>query len=291
MNMKYKRIKQWTFQDIRQDYSERDSMFYALSVGMGAFPLEDSQRAFVYEGKGALQALPSQAVVLAAPKFWMRNPITGIDWRQVIPVEQRLMVHRALPAAGSVIGRTKIAAVIDKGKEAGLLVAVERKLYDAYTDEKLATVYQVKLCRGNGGVGGADMPLAELPAVPSRAPDICWPVTVSSRAALLYRLNGDANPLHADPDVAWAAGFQQPTLHGLCLYGMATHILLKHFCAYDASRLTQLSVRFTAPVYPGDKLVFDLWRNELGYVAFQARATERNITVLSHGEAEFRIQC
>lgn len=287
--MAYKRIKQWTFQDIRQDYTERDSMFYALSVGLGALPLEDRQRAFVYEGKGALQVLPSLAVVLAAPTCWMRNPMTGIDWRHVVPVEQRLIMHRALPAAGSVVGRTHIAAVIDKGKDVGLLVAVERKLYDAFTDEKLATVYQVKLCKGNGGYGGVDVPLAELPAVPNRAPDQCWPVTVSSRAALLYRLNGDANPLHADPDVARAAGFHKPTLQGLCLYGMAANTVLKHFCAYDASRLTLLSVRFAAAVYPGDKLMFDFWLNGQGSVAFQARAIERNITVLSHGVAEFGI--
>ncbi|HEY9269435.1 MaoC family dehydratase, partial [Achromobacter sp.] len=124
-----------------------------------------------------------------------------------------------------------------------------------------------------------------LPAVPGGKPDLQCELRVPPSAALLYRLNADRNPLHADPEVARQAGYPRPILHGLCSYGVAAHAIVKSCCGYDASCLTSLNTRFSAPVYPGETLQCDMWRMPDGQIRFQVRARERDLVVMSHGTA------
>ncbi len=286
MALDYARIKHWAFPEIRQSYAAKDSIFYALGLGLGEDPVDARQLRYVYED--GLKAFPTQAVVLAYPGFWMQNPETGIDWVKVVHGEQRLRLHRPLPAAGTVRARAHVSHVVDKGAGKGALVITERTLVDDATGEALATLAQTTFCRADGGFGQGDTPPELLPAVPERAPDAVREIAILPQAALLYRLNADPNPLHADPAVARAAGFERPILHGLCTYGVAARALLDAFAGGDGDRLAELNVRFSRPVFPGETLQVRMWREADGRVRFDARIPARDVTVLSHGVAELR---
>lgn len=295
MAIDYKHLKQRPFPSVRQHCSERDTMLYALSLGLGQDPVDALALPFVYEGmEGGLHALPTQAVVLGYPGFWAREPDTGIDWVKVLHGEQRVRWHRPLPASGDVVGHNRVTHLTDKGADKGTLMVTETQLEDA-AGELLATVQRVSFLRGDGGYseqgGGqpSDEPLPALQPTPSdRAPDFTDTQTIRPEAALLYRLMGDYNPLHADPAVATQAGFERPILHGLASYGLLGWTVLRHCTGGDPTRLKALDVRFSAPVYPGETLVTEIWRVPGNNRQFQlrARVAERDIVVLSHGLAE-----
>ncbi|WP_028356705.1 MaoC/PaaZ C-terminal domain-containing protein [Bordetella petrii] len=280
--MDYDTIKNWRFEDIRHRYDDKDTMLYALGIGLGQDPLDAGQLRYVYEQD--LRAFPTLATVLAHPGFWMNDPRAGIDWVRLVHGEQRLALHAPLPASGTVIGKSRITHVIDKGADKGALVVTERKLHDE-SGACLATLRQTTFCRGDGGLARSDDSPEPLAPAPTRAPDRQCSLAVAPNAALLYRLNADRNPLHADPEVARRAGYPQPILHGLCTYGMAAHAIVKTWCDYDAARLTSLDARFSAPVYPGETLQFDMWRGADGALQFIVRAPARDVVVMSHGAA------
>lgn len=286
MPIDYQRIKNWKFEDTRQRYTEKDVMFYALSIGVGHDPLDEEQLRFVYEKN--LKVFPTIGSVLAQPGFWMQNPDTGITWVKLVHGEQRMRFHKPFPVSGEVVGRCRVSHVIDKGANKGAIVVTEKQLFDAADDSLLASIEQLTFCRADGGFGVSDPGPEALPRVPERAPDHRCSLPTRAEAALYYRLNADPNPLHVEPAVAAAAGYPKPILHGLCTYGVAAHAVLKTLCAYDPSRLVRFDVRFSAPVYPGETLEVEMWEGEDGFVQFQARVTERDIVVLSNGVAGIR---
>ncbi|NYT78219.1 MaoC family dehydratase N-terminal domain-containing protein [Alcaligenaceae bacterium] len=286
MPLDYKLIKDWQFDDVRQSYTEKDSILYALSIGLGFDPLDPLQLPYVYEAN--LQVFPTMAAVLGYPGFWMQDPKAGITWVKLVHGEQRMAFHKPFPVAGEVIGRSRITHVIDKGADKGALVVAERKIYNAADESLLATVEQTTFCRADGGFGQGDTPPHALPKVPDTQPDYVCSLATLPQAALLYRLNADPNPLHVDPQVAIKAGYPKPILHGLCTYGVAAHAIVKTLCDYDASRLTRLDTRFSSPVYPGETLVVEMWQAEGGRVQFQAKVAERDVVVLSNGVAEVK---
>ncbi|WP_454733870.1 MULTISPECIES: MaoC/PaaZ C-terminal domain-containing protein [Cupriavidus] len=290
MPLDYQRIKHWDFPEVVQTYGEKDSILYALGLGLGEQPDDPRQLRYVYEAR--LKAFPTQAVVLAYPGFWMQDPRSGIDWVRIVHGEQRLRLHRPLPAAGTVRARARISHVIDKGADKGALVIIERTLVDDASGAELATVTHTTFCRADGGFGQGDAPPEPLPAAPARAPDAVRSLAILPQAALLYRLNADPNPLHADPEVARAAGFDKPILHGLCTYGVAARALVDTFADGDGDRLLELNVRFSRPVFPGETLAVRMWRDGshdgAQRVLFDARIAARDVTVLSNGVAEFR---
>ncbi|WP_448507169.1 MaoC/PaaZ C-terminal domain-containing protein [Immundisolibacter sp.] len=283
MAIDYQRLLDWPVPEVRQTYTVRDSQLYALAVGLGTDPLDTRQLPFVYEQNP--QALPMQAVVLGYPGFWMKDPATGVDWVRLVHAEQGLRLHRPLPASGDVIGRTRVVGINDKGPGKGAIVYSQRTLHDAASGELIATLDSSTFCRGDGGCGGIDAPPMRLAPTPERAPDAVCELPTLPQQALLYRLCGDFNPLHADPDVARAAGFERPILHGLCTFAVAGHAVLRTLCDYDPARLTGLQVRFCAPVYPGETLRTEIWC-EAAAVALRTLAVERNLVVLSHGRAQ-----
>lgn len=285
MPANYEKVLNLHIPDSRQNYSERDVMRYALSLGLGADPTDVAQLSFVYEKN--LQTLPTMGVVLAHPGFWARDLDTGIDWMKIVHAEQGLILHRPLSPAADVIGRSRIVDIVDKGEGKGALVYYERRIFDAKTDELLCTSTQTVFCRGDGGIGGPQRSAPAPHAIPDRAPDVECELPTLPQTALLYRLNGDMNPLHADPEIAKKAGFERPILHGLATFGIAGIALLKGVCDYDAARIAEIHARFTAPVFPGETLRVDLWKNG-DEVSFTVTAVERNVVAINNGRALIR---
>lgn len=296
MAINYQYLKARAFAPVHQHYTERDTSLYALSLGLGTDPLNAAALPYVYEGTpGGLRTLPTQAVVLGYPGFWARESDTGIDWVRLVHGEQRMRWHRPLPASGEVRGLSRITHLTDKGEGKGAVLVTERRLENA-AGELLASMEQVTMLRGDGGYSQAgagqpsDVPLTALTPTPDdRAPDYTDTQTIRPEAALLYRLMGDYNPLHADPAVARQAGFARPILHGLASYGLVAWAVMRQCADGEPARLKALDIRFAAPVYPGDTLVKEIWRTPgaPGQVQVRARVPEQNNkVVLSHGYAE-----
>jgi acyl dehydratase len=226
--------------------------------------------------------------VLAVPAPWLHRRETGITWKQVVLGEQGLQLHRIVPVRGSVRGETRVEDIVDKGAGKGALIYIRRAVYDVANGELVATVQQTLYCRADGGFGGPARQARPLHQLPDRTPDFVCDLPTSLRAALIYRLSGDMNPLHVDPAVARAAKFPRPILHGLCSFGVAAHAILRSVLNYDAARLLSLKVRFSSPVFPGETLRTEVWRDSTGQVSFRCRVTERDVVVLDNGLAELR---
>lgn len=267
-----------------QTYTVKDTLLYALGVGLGADPLDDRQLRYVYEENPGFQTLPTLSLVLAYPGFWMRDPQYGFTWQKVLHAEESLDVHTPLPPAGTIHGRTVVEDVVDRGADKGCFVYLRKDLTDASGQTLYATVRSNTLARADGGFGGTSASKPAMPAPPERAADTVCDLPTSARAALLYRLTGDMNPLHADPAVAQGAGFPCPILHGRCTLGIAMHALLKSCCDYDARRMRTLAVRFSSPFLPGETLRTEIWRDgEMAY--FRSTSIERNVVVINNGSA------
>jgi acyl dehydratase len=271
--------------EAEHSYSDKDTILYALGVGVGIDPLDAQQLDFVYEKN--LKALPSFCCVLGYPGFWIRNLDTGIDWVRIVNGEQGFRLHAPLKPRGTVIGRTRIVDLIDKGEGKGALVYTEREVTDKASGELIATVTQTTFCRADGGFGG---PAKEQPAphaIPERAPDLVCDLSTRPEQALIYRLSADLNPLHVDPEVAKAAGFPRPILHGLGTFGVVGHALLKSLCGYDPANFVAMSGRFSAPVFPGETIRTEIWRDGAA-VSFRATVVERNVVAMNNGRAEIK---
>jgi acyl dehydratase len=287
MAIDYHQLKNWPVPDVEQAYTEKDTILYALGLGFGMDPLDAQQLRFVYEEN--LVSMPTMAVVLGFPGFWMRHPDTGLDWTRLLHGEQRLKLHAPLPASGRVTGRSRVKSITDKGVGKGAVVVVERTITDSAAGTLLATIEQVTFCRGDGGYSATGQPsdVVATPAhpIPERAPDAVCTLATRPEAALIYRLSADPNPLHVDPETARRAGFERPILHGLAVYGVVAHALVKTWCAYEPARLKALNVRFSSPVYPGETIRTEMWK-EGESVLFRAFVAERNVLVLSNGIAD-----
>jgi acyl dehydratase len=268
----------------KQTLTRRDCMLYALGVGVGGNPTNVDELRFVYEPE--LRAMPSMANVLAHPGFWMKAAETGMDWRLILHGEQKFTIHKPLPVEGTLVGHTKVKAIFDRGEGRGANVYLERRVVNEDSGDPVCTLMQTTICRGDGGCGSIGEVDRTRRAIPVRAPDYVCDLATLPQAALLYRLNGDYNPLHADPEVARTAGYDRPILHGLCTFGVASHAILKSCCDYDPDRIRSTSVRFTAPVFPGETIRTEMW-NSNGGLSFRSRALERDAMVLGSGWVEF----
>jgi acyl dehydratase len=283
MPIVYEKLLALNIPPVEHNYGWKDCVLYALGLGLGYDPLNESELAFVYEKN--LKALPTFALVQGYSPYWLRNPESGVNWTKVVHGEQGFVLHKPVAPQGSVIGQTRIVEVIDKGEGKGALVFSERKITDKETGELLAVLSQTTFCRADGGFGG---PPREAPVphpIPDRAPDVVCDLPTRPEIALIYRLSGDVNPLHCDPEFAKAAGFPRPILHGLATFGIAGHALLKSVCGYDPARLTAMKGRFSAPVFPGETIRTEIWRDG-NLVSFRARVVEREAVAINNGRAE-----
>lgn len=282
--MNLQQIRDLQIAPIVQTYDKRDTILYALGLGYGADPLDEDELPFVYEG--ALRALPSFSSILCRPGFWAQNPEFGIDWVNILHAEQGFRMHRPLPPTGSIRGEYCVTGVEDKGEGRGALLHQRNVLFDADTGEKLATVHSTVFMRGDGGQGGFGELAAATTPIPKKMADRVVDIPTLARQALIYRLSGDWNPLHADPVIAKKAGFDRPILHGLCTNGIACRAILAAYCDNDPSRFQSMFVRFSKPVIPGETIRFE-FHEEPGRVRFRAIALERAAVVLDRCHAEY----
>jgi acyl dehydratase len=286
MAINYEKLLNIKIPDAEHSYGPKDCMLYALGLGFGYDPTDENQLAFVYEKN--LKALPTMAAVIGYPGFWVKELDTGIDWVKVVAGEYAITLHRTLAPSGSVISRSRVKEIVDKGPGKGAVLYVERTIDDKATGEKIATILQTTFCRGDGGFGGPPRQQPPVHPIPERAPDVVCDLPTRPEMALIYRLSADPNPLHADPAVAKAAGFPRPILHGLATYGVACHALLKTFAGYDPAKLTAIAGRFSAPVFPGETIRTEMWRDR-SVVSFRARVVERDVVALNNGRAEIAL--
>ena len=284
--MDYATVKQREFPDVVQTFDERDTILYALGVGYGYDPTDERQLRFVLERN--LVAAPTMASVLGFPGLWMSEPDSTIDYTNVVHGQQAVKLHAPMPTAGTVVGRTRVTDIVDKGAERGAIVYSERMIADQ-AGRTLATVSQANFCRGDGGLSTSDPEPEAPPSVPDGAPDAVCELPTVAQAALIYRLSGDRNPLHAEPATAARSGFPRPILHGLATYGVVGHAILRTWCDYDPSRLRGIACRFTAPVFPGETIRTEMWLRE-ARVHFRSRVVERNAIVLDRGVVDMVVQ-
>ena len=193
MAFDYDSIKNRHFEDVEQTYTVRDSIIYALGLGFGHDPLDESQLPYLFE-EADFAAVPTFSVVLASPGFWAREPDTGIVWQKVLHGEQKIVIHKTLPPAATVIGKTSVSEVLDKGADKGALIYVDRDIYDKANGDHLATLTSTTFARGNGGFGGASGPQPQPHVLPEREPDTVCDLPSHASAALLYRLSGTSIP-------------------------------------------------------------------------------------------------
>jgi acyl dehydratase len=261
-------------------YRDRETMLYALGVGMGAAPFDERELAFVYEN--GLKAMPTLATVAA----WGAGDFasTGVNYLKVVHGEQRLTLHRPMPAGCEILADWRISECVDKGPDKGAVLYSETVLTDKTNGEKLVTLLSTIFARGDGGFGGPSSGGPPLHQVPARAPDAECALPTRPDQALLYRLSGDRNPLHADPRIARMAGFDRPILHGLCTYGVCCRAVLRTCADYDPSRIKAFDARFSTPVYPGETIVTHMWKDG-STVSFEAKVAERDVKVVTNGRA------
>lgn len=269
--------------DIEQSYSEKDAMLYALGIGLGHDPVDARELAFVYEKN--LKVLPTFPVVLGFRPFLLRDIDAGVNFEMTVHGEEHLALHRPLSTSGTVVARHRIIDVIDKGASKGALLLLERAIFDKASGAAIATMRETVFCRADGGFGGALRPSPPVHPIPERAPDLICDLPTRPEMALIYRLSADVNPLHADPEVAREAGFPRPILQGLGTFGVAGHALLRSLCDYDPARLRSIAGRFSAPVFPGETIRTEIWRDG-DIVSFRARVVERDVVAIGNGRAE-----
>jgi acyl dehydratase len=279
----HEKLINWKIPEVEQQLTKRDTMLYALGVGLGADPCDEAQLKFVYEEK--LQALPTMAIVLGYPGPWHAHPDTGITRSHVVHGEQGFTIHKPLPVEGTIVGLTKVSNVLDKGAGKGALLLTECEVRDKASGEVLCTLTSTTFARADGGFGGPAGPAKQQHAIPARAADMVCDLPTLPQAALIYRLSGDYNPLHADPAYAKKAGYNMPILHGRCTFSVAGHALLKTCCDYDPARFKSMEGRFSSPVYPGETIRTEMWRDG-NIVSFRSSVPARSVTVLNNGRAE-----
>jgi acyl dehydratase len=273
------------FPPLEQSYSAKDTILYALGVGVGADPLNTKELPFVYE-KG-LRIIPSQAAVIGYPGAWLMDRELEIDFVKLLHGEQSIVFERPLEPAATVRAEYEVLGVDDKGSGKGAVISFEKRILDANSGAIICRVRSTYFLRGDGGCGSWKEPATVPSALPDRAPDRVIDVPTIPRQALIYRLNGDYNPIHIDPDMAAKAGFAKPILHGLCTFGIACFGLVQHLCGGDPARLAEIFVRFSRPVYPGDTIRVELFE-EAGAWRFRARVLEREEVVLDRGLARIK---
>lgn len=267
--------------DQAYSYTERDTILYALGVGLGSDPLDEAQLRFVYEKQ--LQPLPTLPAVLGATRI--RDLPLGIDYLKAVHGEQSLRLHRLPPVAGTTLTTSRVLSVSDKGPDKGAVIVLQREVTDTATGERIATLEMSLFCRGDGGIGSWGQPPAPPRKVPERAPDAVCLVSTVPQAALIYRLSGDLNPLHVEPSLARKAGFERPILHGMCTYGIVGYALTKTLAEGDPARVRSLSGRFSAPLFPGEEVQVEMWREADGF-ALRATVPGRAVKVFDSAFAE-----
>ena len=272
----------------RNQWTDRDTMLYALGVGAGTEDLP-----FTTDNSHDIpqQVLPTFAVI-CCPAFGAATKVGSFNWGMLLHGSQAIRLHAPLPASGELSVVSEVADIQDKGEGKNAIIVMRGRGTDPATGELIAETLSTAVIRGEGGFGGQPGQRPVAPEFPDREPDARIAMETRPDQALIYRLSGDRNPLHSDPWFARElAGFDRPILHGLCTYGFAGRALLSALAGNDAAKLTAVSARFSAPVFPGETLTTSIWRTEPGRAVFSTEASGPDGSnariVLDDGSAEY----
>jgi len=264
-----------------------DVILYHLGLGAGVPPVDPGELSYTYEGD--LKVLPSFGVIPASPLLFDMLGLPGmdVDLSKLLHGEQEMELHRPLPVDAAVRTSARVSEVVDKGKAA--LVVLETVTRDAASNEPLVTNRFSAFIRGEGGFGRGDgaRSTAPLPTPPARQPDFQVDRQTLPQQALLYRLSGDMNPIHADPEFARKGGFDQPILHGLCSFGMVCKAVVDTVLDGNVGRVGRYRARFAGVVYPGETITVRMW-SDAKAVFVEALCKERGTPVLSNAVIEVR---
>jgi acyl dehydratase len=281
--MNLEALKSYSFAPIEHHLTFRDTIIYALGLGYGFDPVDPAQLQFVYED--GLKAVPSMACIMGYPGFWMREPELEIDWVRLLHGEHYYEIVEPLPVEGRLTAQHRVVGVDDKGEGRGAVVNYEKELFDD-AGRLLARVRQSNFLRGDGGCGSFGEKAEELPPLPAGPPDVTYELSTSRQIALLYRLSGDYNPVHADPKVAQEAGFHVPWVAGMCSMGLATRAVIERFCDNQPERVKSMFVRFRNVCFPGETMRYEFYLTDTG-ARFRTVCVERDAVILDRGEVRF----
>jgi acyl dehydratase len=280
MAIEYPAILELKRSGMEFSWTDRETMLYALGIGLCADPMDKNELPFVYEAN--LKAVPTLASVVA----WGAQPGNmNINFMMVVDGERTITFHKPMPGAGNIVAESRVVGAWDKGAGKGAVISTETVLREKASGDKLATLLGSLFARGDGGFGGPSEGQPAPHPVPARAPDRTVDIPTTPNQALIYRLSGDRNPLHADPEFAKMAGFPRPILHGMCTYGVTCRAVLQTYAEYDPARFRSHGARFSAPVFPGETITVDLWK-DANVISFEARVKSRNVTVIKNGRTE-----
>ena len=260
---------------LRKSWTSKDALLYAIGVGAGlGDPLRELEFTTEHSEDVEQRVLPTYGVLVSqAPAS---HDLGDFDRALLVHAEQSVELHRPLPVEGAVNARATVAGIYDKGS--GALAVTENRAVDAATGEPLVTARSGVFIRGEGGFGGERGPSQPWPK-PDRDPDHTVVLATRPEQALLYRLSGDRNPLHADPKFAARGGFDRPILHGLCTYGVTGRALLHALCGSDPARFKSMYGRFSKPVFPGDTLTVSIWETGDGAAVFQTAGPDGQVVI------------
>ena len=280
MPINYDEIMSMTSENVEISYSDKDSILYSLGVGLGNDPMNMAELKYVYENSQV--ALPSMAT-----NFQYHSPLllkANINFILVVHGEQKLSFSNPLPVSGDFISNAKVIGCYDKGAGKGAIIDVETTINLKKDNTEICKLVSTTFARGDGGFGGPESPKSEI-FRPEGDPDFVHEIKTKPNQALIFRLSGDYNPLHSDPNFAKTAGFEKPILHGMCTYGIACRSLVETVCEGDAKRLKKFDCRFSSPVYPGETIVTEMWKNG-SKVYYQSKVKERDKIVIKNGVSE-----
>lgn len=272
----------YDFGSPQESYTARDAILYALGIGLGHDPLDRQGLRFLDERD--LAVLPTFAVTRCTPGMWIRDPALGVDFGKLVHAAQWAIFPNPLPPQANVRGEAEVVSLTDRGAGKGAVLVLERRILDAQSGALYCRLRQTLLLRGDGGFGGKPDERRDAP-LPDSGPDSVLSYPTSPRAALIYRLSGDWNPLHLDPDFAARAGFERPILHGLASYGISG-VAVSRALGRDPATVAQLACRFSGVVMPGDVLEFRVWNSAAGAARFSAYVGDRK--VLDNGDIAWR---
>jgi len=280
MPINYDEIMSLKSENIEISYTDKDSILYGLGVGLGNDPMNMEELKYVYEN-GQI-ALPSMATNFQYHSSLLMS--AKLNFVMVVHGEQKLSIINPIPVSGDFLADMKVISCFDKGASKGAIIDVETSVKLKSDGTEICKLVSTTFARGDGGFSGPESPPQEI-FEPEGTPDMINEIATKPDQALIFRLSGDYNPLHSDPNFAKAAGFPKPILHGLCTYGVACRSIVKTACDNDVKKLKSFNCRFSSPVFPGETIVTEMWKNG-NIINFQSKVKERDKIILKNGVSE-----